>query len=68
MLTATEHGFPILARKSSINGGEIVIAHRTDVNTPHPFVVWRMSERGMCEGGDYCADLVAATRAFAWRV
>jgi hypothetical protein len=64
--TTTQHGYPILRRKASANGGEIVIA-KLDHNRAHPFVVWRMDDQGICEGGDYCATEDEAGRAFCLR-
>lgn len=56
-------GYPILQRKSSPNGGEIIIAYLTH-NRVTPYVVWRMMNDGSCHGGDYCTDLPTVLRAF----
>ena len=65
--TTTIHGYPILKRKPSDFGGEIVIARRDGTGTMHKFVVWRMSPGGVCEGGDYFETVTEAEAAFRKR-
>lgn len=59
--------YPIKKRKPSINGGEIIIAERTGSRL-HPYVVWRMDDKGFCEGGDYANTWDEALKHFAERV
>ncbi len=68
-LAQTVHGYDILDRKPSTAcpGSEIVSVHLPH-NSVTPFVVWRMEpETGICEGGDYCADLERLGAAFVRR-
>lgn len=60
-----DHRYPIVARKTSNNGGEIIIAERNHAH--HPFVVWHMYADGSCEGGGYYSTRQEANRDFASR-
>lgn len=64
--THTKHGYLILQRKPSVNGGEIVAAFMG--GGLDPFVIWRMEPDGECHGGSYCASLKRAGIVFDERV
>lgn len=66
MITRTlAHNYPIVRRKCSLDGSEIVIVKRE--HKYHPFIVWKMYPDGVCVSGGYHETLREANEDYFYR-